>query len=180
MEKMNRRQVIRNVLFFSAGAVLIPSCARESRKPSISLTHIKINGDQQQLMESLTETIIPKTKTPGANDLSSQLFVLMMVDDCQNHENQEKFMKGMDQFEALAKKQYGKGFVETNNEQKTAILNKIEGKKDIPDELTAFYALTKRLTIQSFMSSQYFLTKIQVYEMVPGRYHGCVPVKSTS
>ena len=131
-------------------------------------------------MEDLTETIIPKTSTPGAKDLSSHLFVLMMVDDCQSKENQQKFLKGLDQFEALSQKQSGTSFIESTPIQKTALLTAVEGKKDIPEELSTFYGMTKRLTIQHFTSSQYFLTKIQVYEMVPGRYHGCVPVKATS
>jgi len=177
---MNRRTVIRNVLFFSAGAVLVPSCVHEEGKSTIPLKNISLSGDQEKLMESLTETIIPKTSTPGANDLSAHLFVLMMVDECQPKDNQQKFMKGMSQFEALAKKQTGNNFAECTAVQKATMLGDIENKKDTPEELAAFYNITKRLTIQSFTSSQYFLTKIQVYEMAPGRYHGCVPVKATS
>jgi hypothetical protein len=39
-----------------------------------------------------------------------------------------------------------------------------------------FFNTTKGLTIQSYIASEYFLTKVQVYELIPGRYHGCVPV----
>ena len=177
---MNRRTVIKNFLVFSAGAALIPSCMHEESKSSILLKNIKIDGDQEKMMAELAETIIPKTNTPGAKDLSSHLFVLMMVDDCYTKADQEKFMNGMEQFEAFAKKNYGNPFLKCTPAQKTELLKKLEDKKDVTDEITAFYSTTKRLTIQSFTSSKYFLTNVQVYEMIPGRFHGCVPVKNNS
>ncbi|MBS1596963.1 MAG: gluconate 2-dehydrogenase subunit 3 family protein [Bacteroidetes bacterium] len=177
---MNRRTVIKNFLVFSAGATLIPSCMHEETKSSILLKNIKINGDQEKMISELSEAIIPKTDTPGAKDLSSHLFVLMMVDDCATKEDQQKFMAGMNQFEALAKKDYGNSFATCTSSQKNELLKKIENKKEVSEKISSFYATTKRLTIQSFTSSQYFLTKVQVYEMIPGRYHGCVPVKNNS
>ena len=48
------------------------------------------------------------------------------------------------------------------------------------DDLHAFYRTNKRLVIRGYLGSQYFLTKIEVYELVPGRWHGCVPVTKKS
>jgi Gluconate 2-dehydrogenase subunit 3 len=175
---MNRRTVIRNVLAFSAGAILVPSCMHDEGRVSISLKNISITGEQEKLLQSLSETIIPTTATPGAKELSSHLFMLMMVDDCMNKENQGKFTRGLAQFDEFSKKKSGTGFVASSPAQKAALLTEIESKKDIPEDLRVFYGTAKRFTIQSFVSSQYFLTKIQPYEMIPGRYHGCVPVKT--
>jgi len=60
------------------------------------------------------------------------------------------------------------------------LLSAIEAKKLPDEELNFFYTTTKRLTILAYSSSQYFLTKVQVYELVPGRWSGCVPVKMQS
>jgi len=177
---MNRRTVIKNFLLFSAGAALIPSCLHEESKSSILLKNIKVNGDQEKMLAELAEKIIPKTSSPGAKDISSHLFILMMVDDCYSAEDQQKFIQGMNQFEAFAKKNYGDSFLQCTAPQKEELLKKIESKKDVPEEVAAFYAITKKLTIQSFTSSKYFLTNIQVYELIPGRFHGCVPVKNNS
>ncbi|HEV2478171.1 MAG TPA: hypothetical protein VGS79_00845, partial [Puia sp.] len=57
------------------------------------------------------------------------------------------------------------------------LLTALETKKFPDQDLIFFYTTTKKLTIQAYTSSQYYLTKIQVYELVPGRWHGCVPVK---
>jgi len=177
---MNRRTIIKNFLVFSAGAALIPSCMHEESKSSILLKHIKVNSDQEKMLAELSETIIPKTNTPGAKDVSSHLFVLMMVDDCYNTEDQQKYIMGLEQFDALAKKNYGDSFLGCTTAQKKEFLKKIESKNDVSEEIASFYATTKRLTIQSFTSSKYFLTNVQVYEMIPGRFHGCVPVKNNS
>jgi len=176
---MNRRSVIKNFLFVSAGMSLIPACMHDKGKASFLLKNINVNGDQEKMLADLTETIIPKTNTPGANDLSSHLFVMMMVDDCFKKEDQQKFVKGMAAFEDLTKKRCNNTFTDCTPAQKKELLTDIEKKNNIPDDVTAFYNITKRLTIQSFTSSQYYLTKVQVYELVPGRWHGCVPVKTT-
>ena len=49
--------------------------------------------------------------------------------------------------------------------------------KDDNSDLHFFYSNVKRFTVQAYTTSQYFLTKVQVYELVPGRYHGCIPIK---
>ena len=159
---MHRRTVIRNVLAFSAGAALIPSCVHDEGKASIPLKNISVTGNQEKMLVSLSETI------------------LMMVDDCLNKESQQKFMRGLVQFEELSKKKSGTGFLASGPAQKAALLTDIEAKKGVSEDVQSFYGTVKRFTVQGFVSSQYFLTKIQPYEMIPGRYHGCVPVKKTS
>jgi len=173
---MDRRSAVRNFIVFSAGVTLLPSCLQQDSKVSLPLKNIQVNGDQERMMAELTETILPTDNTPGAMVLSSHLFALMMVDDCFKKEEQEKFIKGLQQFDELSKKKAGSSFVKATAAQRTALLKEIENKKDIPEEVLAFYNATKRLTIQSFTGSRYFLTKISPYEMAPGRFHGSFPV----
>ena len=51
----------------------------------------------------------------------------------------------------------------------------LEGSKDT-NSYNHFYNVTKRLSVQAYTTSEFYLTKIHVYEMVPGRYHGCMPI----
>lgn len=176
---MNRRTALKNCLIFTAGAALIPACMQEKSKSSILLKNIKVSPRQEEMLAELTETIIPKTDTPGAKDQGAHLFALMMIDDCYKPEDQKKFMSGMEQFEDLSKKQYGKNFVDLSNDQRIGMLTNLEAKKDEKDnEVVSFYKTTKGLTLQAFTTSKYYLTKVRVYEMAPGRFHGCVPVKT--
>jgi gluconate 2-dehydrogenase subunit 3-like protein len=171
---ISRRTAIRQLTILSAGAALLPSCLHPHARPSASLKNFTITGDQEKLLEELTATLIPTDTTPGARDVSAHLFVLKMVDDCSPKTDQEKFMKGLASFDEAFRPVSGRTFAEASPAEREVLLTSIESKKIPGEELNFFYSTTKRLTIQAYTSSQFFLTKVQVYELVPGRWHGCV------
>jgi hypothetical protein len=173
----NRRVAIQQLLFICAGAAILPSCFREEEKVSIPLTKIKITGGEEKMLAELAETIIPKTDTPGAKDLAAHLFVLNMVDDCFEKEKQEKFTLGMKDFETFAKKKSGRSFADSTSEQKQSVVAELDGKNAGADNLSFFYHSVKQLTTQAYTSSQFYLTNIRHYKMIPGKFQGCVPLK---
>jgi hypothetical protein len=177
---VNRRRAIRQILCVSAGAVFIPACLQDKSKSSILLKNMKLNASQENLLAELSDLIIPATSTPGAKDLYAHLFALKMLDDCFTKEKQQQFLNGMKQFEDGVQKKYSTHFLKCSAEKKKAILADLESNKKSNDDIAFFYTTMKRLIIQGYTSSQYYLTNVQVYEMVPGRYHGCVPVTNTS
>ncbi len=177
---MDRRASIKTLLIISAGTALMPSCMQEEEKSSVALENIKINRSEENLLAEISETIIPKTDTPGAKDVSAHLFALMMVDDCYPTDSQDKFIKGMKEFKSLSKKKFDKSFEKCTPAERTQILSEIESKKDIPENLDFFYNSIKRLTVQAFTTSEYYLTKVHEYKLVPGKFYGCVPVKKAS
>ena len=176
---VNRRTVLKQFLSISAGVILLPSCIQENKsKASAILRNFSITADQEELLAELAETIIPKTNTPGAKDISAHLFTLKMMDDCRSKEDQDKFVKGLQAFEAQAKTVTGKPFLRATADERDTYLKGIDGRKDAENPAAFFYSSVKRYVIQAYSGSEYFLTKVQPYELVPGRYHGCVPVKA--
>lgn len=175
---LNRRTAIKQFLFVSAGMALIPSCLQEKTKPAIELNNFKISADQESLLAELSESIIPKTTSPGAKDISAHSFVLKMVDDCRSKEDQEKFLAGLSAFEMQAEKISGKSFTKQSAEERKTVLAEMEKNKESKEDVVIFYMMVKRLTIQAYSSAEFFLTNVQVYELIPSRYHGCVPVKA--
>jgi hypothetical protein len=173
---INRRTAIRQLALISAGAALLPSCLHDQSGKTNRYRNFKVDGEQGKLLEALTETLIPTTDTPGAKEISAHLFVWKMLDDCATPNDQAKFMKGMRQFDATSKDIEGKSFAALEPARREALLQAVTSKKSPDSELNFFYSTTKRLTILAYSSSQYFLTRVQVYELVPGRWHGCVPV----
>jgi hypothetical protein len=145
-------------------------------KPSLPLKNLSVDGDQEKMLAELTATLIPTGGTPGAREVSAHLFTLKMLDDCSGKADQEKFMKGLVAFDQAARAASGKSFADASPAQRESLLSAIESKKLPGEELNFFYSATKKLTILAWSSSQFFLTKVQVYELVPGRFHGCVPV----
>jgi Gluconate 2-dehydrogenase subunit 3 len=175
---MDRRSAIRNVVFAAAGVALLPSCLHNDQAPSIKWSNLKITADEENLLADLAEAIIPKTTTPGAKDLEAHKFALTMVNDCFTKDERDKFATGLKGFEDLTQKRFSTSFSKLTSVQKEGLLTALEAKRDIPEAVLAFYGSMKRLTIQSFTSSKFYLTEVRKYEMAPGRYHGCVPVKS--
>lgn len=173
---MNRRTAIRQVVFISAGAALLPSCLQHD-KSSILLKNISISVPEENMLAELTETIIPKTNNLiGAKDLEAHAFVLTMIDDCSSPEDQKKFTNGLKAFDKLSHDKFGQLFTSYTAAQKKELLTAIENKKDIPEEALQFYGTVKRYTIQSFTSSKEYMTGIRNYNIIPGQYKGCVPV----
>jgi hypothetical protein len=194
---MDRRTVIKNLALVLGGAVLLPSCIHKDRTSYVQLKHININADPQNLIADIAETIIPKTNTPGAKELNLPAFVLKMIDDCYNKKGQQSIMAGMEAFTALVKNKYSKSFGELDVKDREDILTDIEnsGKTNAPGSkapvrsfkprknpgqqpLDAFYWAIKQQTIFAYTTSQYFMTKEIVYELVPGRYNAHFPVKN--
>jgi hypothetical protein len=176
---MNRRYAIHQILVASAGMLIVPACMEDRTKASFLLKNYEISSEQEKMLAELAETIIPKTASPGAKDVYAHQFAMKMMDDCASREEQQKFVKGLIAFEEFAEKKAGSSFLKATAQQRSGILEELEKMKDgDPEEV--FYRKMKGLTIRAYTSSQFYLTQVQVYELVPGRWHGCVPVKQSA
>ena len=175
---MERRLVIKQVLIIAGGLALLPSCLKESGKSTILLKNISINLDQENLLGEIAETILPKTNTPGGKDLKLHLYVLKMLDDCYEETEQRQFIAGMDQFKDHVYDKKAKSFNKLSATQREGVLIALENNKNLSPELTAFYAIMKKRTIKGYLNSQYVMTSLIKWELVPGRYNGYYPVKS--
>ncbi|MBL4676885.1 MAG: gluconate 2-dehydrogenase subunit 3 family protein [Mucilaginibacter sp.] len=180
---MNRRAAIRNMALIMGSAVVLPSCLHDDKgKAVVELKHLKIDADQEKLVNSLTETILPKTDTPGAAELGINLFVFKMLDDCTSKEQQADFITGLGGFADEAKKQMGKSFADGTDKERTAFVTQMEQHskdKNYKDNAKsmAFYQMVKGQTIFGYTTSKFFMTKQVVYELVPGRYNAMYPAK---
>ncbi|MDR3697358.1 gluconate 2-dehydrogenase subunit 3 family protein [Mucilaginibacter sp.] len=191
---MDRRTLIKNLALAVGGAVLLPSCLHPDGTTYIKLKHINIDADQEKLITDMCETLIPKTNTPGAKDLHLPAFVLKMIDDCYGKKDQQAFLAGLRKFTEMVKTKHNSSFSDLSVKDREAVLIDIENsakpkdgakapaRKPRPqkhlqaDPLMAFYWAIKQQTIFAYTTSQYFMTKLVFYDMVPGRYNVHYPV----
>lgn len=180
---MKRRIALKQLGFITAGAMLLPSCVKHVREASVQLKNIVVNGDQEALLAEIAETIIPATDIPGAKALNAHQFILKMVDDCQDKESQQQFVAGLSQVDAAMKQKFNKSFDECSTNERKEFLMELEEKNkkteenDKKEDLPAFYSLTKRYSVQAFLGSKYVMTNVLVYNMIPGKFQGCVEIK---
>ena len=176
MSNVDRRQVLKQFAFVAAGFSIIPSCMQDRSKSALLLKKINITPSNETMLSELCETILPKTNTPGAKEIDAHLFVLKMVDDCRTKEEQTTFIKGMAEFKQFCKSSFGDEFVDCKDEIRKKIVEELLAKKEEKTDLMSFFSTVKSLVLQSYTSSKFYLTNIQVYELIPGRYHGCVSI----
>lgn len=176
---MNRRQTLKALLAVAAGSALLPACMQDE-KSSVSYKNLKLTRQDEDLTAAFADTLIPKTNTPGAVETKAHLFALMMVDDCFPPADRENFQKGFVAFKDYLKKNGMEDFSKAEASKRQALLTGLENGKDNPAELNGFYQTMKRYILQGYTTSQFFLTNIQEYKLVPGPYYGCVPVNQKS
>jgi len=180
---MNRRIALKQLGLVTVGVALLPGCVKEAAKPtSIALKNIQVSGSQEAMLAEVAETLIPATDMPGAKAMNLQQFVLRMVDDCQEPEAKKDFEKGLAEFSEAVDKKYGKSFEAISPAERKEFLNaidataKAERESNSLSSVSKFYSLTRRYTVQGFTSSEYVLTNVLPYNMIPGKFIGCVPI----
>lgn len=176
---MNRRLLLKQLAVATAAAWILPSCVSDPKKVSIALNHLNINGDDESMLAAIADTLIPATDTPGAKDVNAHLFTIVMMDDCQTKTEQDKYVKGLQAFDDTCKGVAGKTFMNASAGERTDILKKIEASRDsLPEEVWGFYQTTRRYIIEGYTASQYFLTDVKPYQLIPGpNFKGCAPVQ---
>jgi len=173
---MQRRTAVKYLFVVAAGSAIVPSCLHKTDKASIALKHLDINAEQEKLLAEIAETIIPGGAAPGAKDTYAQLFVLKMVDDCYEEQQQKTFLVGLKEIDDFAKQKSGTSFLKCTNQQRNEIVNLLEDKKASGNAVQC-YQIIKSLAIQGYLTSKPVLLDIFKYELVPGRYNGFFPVK---
>ncbi len=165
----------------TVGLISLPAWATGWHKCSFLPGDSLLPADQHTLLADVAETIIPATPgnapgtvLPGAKALGIPDFIQKMVTDCYEPVAQKTLTNGLTTVDDLARQRFGKPFAEGDATQRMEVLNQMNLSGDAGQK--AFFSLVKNLTIRGYMSSEYVMTNLTHYEMVPGRYHGCVPV----
>lgn len=172
---MIKRRKVLSTLAAGLGAVIsLPSWANGwSLKSLGKIQYLDI--EDEALLISIVDTIIPATDTPGAKEVGVHILMQKLIQDCQPRAAQDGFRMGLVTTNAVAIGQYGKSFIDLSNEEKKEVLISMS-MSEYPDQKN-FFNSVKRMTIDGYMKSEYAMTNISKWEMAPNRYYGCVQVK---
>ena len=191
---MNRREAIQHTAmalgYAVSGPALIGVLKGCKAAPEVAFKPVFFTNEQAAAIAELSEIIIPKTETPGAKDAGVPVFIDSMLKEVYSKEEQDKFLKGLDEFDAEAKKEYGDSFASCKHEDQVALFKKHHdaavsamgtggptgwwntgGGVDKP-----FVLKIKELTLLGFFTSEPGATQVLQYNQVPGPFQGCVPL----
>ncbi len=179
---MNRRSALKQAALIAGGIALLPSCNFGPQKVAVALNNLQLDPDHQDLLATIVETIIPSDQsTPGGATLNLHHFVLVMVDDCEPKEMQEKFVAGLKGIKSFTKTHLDRSFPakdqKKNEEMLTAILALNEAQEGTMPEaahVRTMLTMAKGYSIRGYMNSQYVMTEKFPYKLVPGAYQACV------
>lgn len=174
---LSRRVLIRNITIGLAGYTLLPSCTGINNQPlSLSAGKLGLKADDEATVAALCRMILPLKGVGGEiENTGLHPFVLKMVADCEAPENRERFKSGLAAFKEKVKGETGHSVEKANSSKLIAVLYELEGIKESGnDDLAFFYRLTKSLAIRGYKGSRFFLTQVQPYVLVPGKYQGCI------
>jgi hypothetical protein len=182
---MNRREAILRtagfMLYVPIMGGLLESCQNGTdkavRQPSNVITEL-----HKKMIAEIADLIIPTTDTPGAKAAEVPEFILIIVGECYDQKEQERFVAGLDTLNDRTKEKYGKAFLECDPKDQTEILltlekeARAEWEKDntVP---TPFISQIKQLTSVGYFTSEIGATKALNYKAIPAGYKGCVPLE---
>jgi len=173
---MDRRKALKHIGLLSGGMVLLPSCDLSKENVSRVMNKLKVTESQEALLAELVDTIIPESEIPGAKSLKVADFVWVMVDDCLDERIQESFLSGLDQFKSRFREINGTGFDNASQDDRAmglkTLLNQ-PSSTDPDDPVAAMIEIAKSFTILGFNKSEYIMTEVMPYTLIPGKNPEC-------
>jgi gluconate 2-dehydrogenase gamma chain len=182
---IDRREALRKTALLMGAAVsasaltgILQGC---KATPELTYTPQFFTEDQARIITEVAEIIIPKTDTPGAKDVGVPGFMDLMLKDCYNKEDQDRFIAGLTAFDEEAKKTYGDSFIYCKPEQQVELVTKVHASalaeaKENKEAKRPFILMAKELTLLGFFTSEPGATQVLQYVAVPGAYKGCIPL----
>lgn len=180
---MERRDLLK-MIAAATGAAMIGIPAFVYGQEPVPAANNAFSAADVAKLDEIAETILPRTKTPGAKDAGAGLFMAQFVTDCYTAENQATFRAGL----ADIDKRAGGRFLSLKPQARTELLRALDaearqqasaataaraaGKKPAKPH---YFTMIKQLSIYSFFTSEVGATKALRYVAVPGRYDGDMP-----
>lgn len=177
---MDRRSAMKQLALLTGGVVLIPACDFSEESILQAYENLKITASEKELLTRIIHTIFPGNVLKSGEALQLPDFVLVMCNDCLNDTQQETFLTGLRKWELFSKTHFGTEFSQMDATQAENSLRKtlvMDGDKEA-DAARGFISTTKRFALQGYLNSEYFMTEIKPYELVPARFYGSKKIEN--
>ncbi|TMI82556.1 MAG: gluconate 2-dehydrogenase subunit 3 family protein [Bacteroidetes bacterium] len=188
---MNRRNLLKGMgviaLYSSFPAVVsefISSCKTNSKPLRAGF----FSEDQFELVQQISDALLPATSTPGAMEAQVPYFIDLVVKNCMSHDDQQLITKGLQQmndrdgakFSSLSKTEKLQAIKKLDEdafkEGANSSVGPVTGGPS-PYAYSAWFRIIKKLGVIGYFTSQEGMTKALNYVKVPGEYKPCIPYK---
>ena len=187
---MDRREAIKRTALLTGFAVsgsfvsaVLQGCQPEAKSLLAEWTPLFFAKEDGLRLAEIAERILPRTDTPGAQDVFVHEFVDLFVNDCLEAELQQRFREGFAQLLADCQQAHGRPFDECSPQEQLAFLNAqdetvvayAQENPDLQIEDYPFFLTLKQLILLGYFTSEKVCTEVLAYLPVPGKYEPCMP-----
>ncbi len=147
-----------------------------------------LNPQQNAMVTTISEIIIPQTDTPGAKAARVNEFIDLILTEWYDDEEKSIFLTGLTEVDTCARDLFGKNFVDCGEKLQAEILRALddevaEARAEVrrgssrrhPPERNFFFMI-KQLTLIGYYTSQIGFEQELHGEIIPARHAGCVPL----
>jgi hypothetical protein len=189
---MDRRELLKMIAVLTGGAVVGAEAFLTGCKNPETNAGLTFSEEDIPYLDEVSETILPKTSTPGAKDAKVGQFMTVIVNDCYDDDDQKAFHEGMKTLKDAFEKKYGHSFMKGTPEERHDFLvaldqeakdhqkKRSEAMKD-PNQKDKmpnhYFTLMKQLTLWGYFTSKEGMEQALRYNPVPGHYDGCIDYK---
>jgi len=167
---MERRELLK-LIASATGMALIgaPTAAFAYGNIPVPEAGNSFTDAQVAALDEIAETILPRTKTPGAKDAGVGLFMAQYATDCYSTTEQVIFRNGLDDINTRA----GGSFVALSSQARTQLLVTLDAEaKECRSGDPHYFTMLKQLALFSFFTSKVGSTEVLRYVAIPGYYDG--------
>jgi hypothetical protein len=179
---MDRRELLQMIsaatgFAMIGGSALLTSCSSgPNRADSGAAT---LGGGDAALLTEISETILPRTDTPGATDAEVVPLMLKIVEDCYSLADQTTFRKGLPKFRETCRDRFLRDFADLTPAQRTEFLTALDQEARAylvgSNGSAHYFTMIKQLTLFAYFTSELVQTRVLRHVAVPGHFDGCYP-----
>jgi hypothetical protein len=171
---IGRREAIRRAALL-AGVVVAPEWLMAVGQAATPVAQgARLTSAHAAIAGAVADRILPRTDTPGAADVGVPAFIDRLYGEFMTAAERQMLTEGLTAVDAAAKSAHGSGFSTLTADRQDALLRTIaraeEGKPP------GFFRLIRSATILGYFTSEQVGRNVLLYDPVPGRYDGCIPI----
>lgn len=188
---MDRRTALRTttllagtVLGAPSLAALLQACAKQDR---LTWQPQFLGTDQSRFVTAFVDFLLPRTSTPGALDVKTDVFLDLVFARLYDKAGQERVVREIDAFNASCRERFGRDFAELSADEKGQVFRSADtsgatfnpsvwGTAVGKQEPVSFYRQLKSAALWGYFSSEEIGRKYLSYDPIPGEYRGCIPL----
>src|SRR5687768_5507176 len=167
---MKRRELLRALGSAEALAVVPDkTLAAWSRVASGIPLQNALSPAHLALVRAIADTIIPRTKTPGATDVGVHKFVDVIVNEHLTEAERVAALAGLDAIDARARSESGATFTGLSADKRSALIDSFE-KGDRSAEPSQTYWRLKGLVVHGYFTSERVMKDVLKVTVMPGKF----------